>query len=154
MRTLYRLTATGKPKNCDEFFDPSSTLIEDRIILLQATCFDDAVAKGEKEARAYCKQTRFTNVYGQKVRLRYLNAHDVYEIFDDKPQAGSEIYSSTELVSSSVRDYAAVEIYLREDLSARGPQRYKFMPGRVLRKVLAMMRESSEERSSPNKRKR
>ena len=53
MRTLYRVTAEGIPKSRDRHFDPDSTLVEDRVVLFQATSFDDAIALGVKEAQAY-----------------------------------------------------------------------------------------------------
>jgi Domain of unknown function (DUF4288) len=72
VRTLYRLAAEGAPKSRGGRYDPESTLIEDRIVVFQATTFDNAVAQAIKEARSYCKRTRFVNIYGQEVRMRFL----------------------------------------------------------------------------------
>jgi hypothetical protein len=85
VRTLYRVSAEGKPKLRDRYFDPESTLIEDRIVLFQAIGFDGAIAQGIKEARSYCRQVRSQNVYGQKRRMRLLDACDA---FDLRGQAG------------------------------------------------------------------
>jgi hypothetical protein len=117
-------------------------LVEDRIVLFQASGFDDAITQGEKEARSYIKETKFVNIYGQPVQLRYLGACDTYQISDKKIAAGSEVYSLTELVGSSVSDSAVVTRHLGEDSSARGPKRHKFVAGDILRKVLAMVQSS------------
>lgn len=144
VRTLYRLTAKGRPKSRDKYYDRDSTLVEDRIVLFQANRFDDALAQGEKEARSYCRRTRFVNIYGQQVRMRYLDACDAFEIFDKKIAAGSEVYSSTELVGASVRDSALIASHFREDASARGPRRHKFIDGNILRDIFAAGYQPSE----------
>ena len=126
MRTLYRLAAEGTPKSRDRHFDPESTLIEDRVVLFQAIDFDDAIAQGIKEGRSYCRQTKFVNLYGQKVRMRFLDACDAFKIFEGKPAAGIEAYSSTELAPASVSDRAVVKRRMGpKDFGAR-ETRYKF----------------------------
>ena len=142
VRTLYRVTAEGTPKSRDHHFDPESTLIEDRVVLFQATSFDDAIAQGIKEARAYCSQTRSQNIYGQKRRMRFLDACDAYEIFDmtgRKPAAGSEVYSSTQLVRASISDSAVIRRRMGPKASGAAGARHKFVDGRILRKALAMV---------------
>jgi hypothetical protein len=102
---LYRVTAEGKPKLRGNHFDPESTMIEDRVVLFQATDFDDAIKQAIKDARFYCKRNRYVNIYGQEVLLRFLDVYDAYEILevpDRDPGAGSEVYSSTELVGAAV----------------------------------------------------
>src|SRR5579872_2145510 len=97
VRTLYRLTAAGPPKRRDKHYDPAATLVEERVVLFLATGFEDALAQGEKEASDYCRQIRFTNWYGQRVRARPLSSSDAYQLVDDRVVAGSEVYSSTDL---------------------------------------------------------
>ena len=58
---------------------PRSTLIEDRVVLFQATDFDDAIKQAKTEARRYRKATRFVNIYGQSVRLKFLSATDAFQ---------------------------------------------------------------------------
>jgi hypothetical protein len=142
VRTLYRVTAEGEPKSPGKHFDPESTLIEDRVVLFQASGFDDAIAQATKEARSYCKQVRFVNPYGQKVRMRFLDAYDAYEISefpDSDPGAGSEVYSLTELVRASVPDVAIVKKRLGGLASKETEARYKFVNAGVMRKALALM---------------
>jgi hypothetical protein len=64
VRTLFRLVATGKPKWVDRYFDPASTLVEDRIVLFQAADSDDAIRQAKAEAQRYCKATRYADIYG------------------------------------------------------------------------------------------
>ncbi len=74
VRTLYRITAKGKPKSRDEHYDSDATLVEDRIVLIQAVSFHDAIKQGTKDARSYCRRTKVVNIYGQKVVTRFLGA--------------------------------------------------------------------------------
>jgi hypothetical protein len=102
--TLVRLIATGKPKKTDKHFDPTSTLVEDRVVLLRADSFDSAIEKAEKEAQQYCRRTRFTNIYGQSVRMKFLRMVDAFSLPDQELVVGSEVYSSTTLVPHSLSD--------------------------------------------------
>jgi hypothetical protein len=140
VRTLYRVTAEGKPKSRDKFFDSEATLVEDRVVLFQAAGFDDAIAQATKEARAYCRQVKFNNAYGQRVRMRFLDTYDAYEIGEmsaGPPAAGWEVYSSTELVGQTVSDSAVIRTRMGAKASPVVEVRYKFMDGRILRKALA-----------------
>jgi hypothetical protein len=122
----------------DRHFDPNSTLIEDRVVLFQATGFDDAIAQGVREGRSYSKQTKFVNLYGQKVRMRFLDACDACEIPDGKPGAGSEVCSSTELVRNSVPDSSVIRRRMGPEASGIPEKRYKFINARILRRALAL----------------
>jgi Domain of unknown function (DUF4288) len=84
VRTLFRLVATGKPRWSDRNFDPSSSLVEDRIVLFQANDFDDAIKQVEAEAKRYYRATKYLNIYGQSVPLRFLGATDAFSIFGNR----------------------------------------------------------------------
>lgn len=140
VRTLYRVTAEGEPISRDKHFNPASTAIEDRVILIQATDLDDALAQGEKEARSYSRQMKFNNAYGQKVRMRYLDACNVWEIpemTDGPPAAGWEVYSDIELVRESVSDAAVIRRRMGPKTSGTFQARFKFIDPRILRKAQA-----------------
>jgi hypothetical protein len=122
-------------------------MIEDRVVLFQASSFDDAIAQGTKEARVYCKQTRSQNIYGQKRLMRFLGACDAYEIFEmprRNPTAGSEVYSSTELVRASVSDSTVIRRRMGLKSSGAVEARIKFVDGRIARKILMMMTSSNK----------
>jgi len=139
VRTLYRLAAEGKPKSLDRHFDPESTLIEDRIVLFQAISIDDAITQAIKEARSYCRQTTFVNIYGQRVRMRFLDVCDALQLFDRKPSAGSEVYSSTEVVRAAVSNSAVIRRRMGPQATEASEARYKFIDGRILRDALAAL---------------
>jgi hypothetical protein len=139
VRTLYRITAKGRPKSRDEDYDPDATLIEDRIILFLAIGFDDAIKQGTKDAIAYCRRTRTVNIYGQNVVMRFLGACEAFEMFDPKPVAGAEVFSSTELVRSAVPDRTVVTSKMGPEISENGEARRKFLNGGIWRKALALM---------------
>jgi hypothetical protein len=121
----------------DRYFDPDSTLIEDRVVLFQATSFDDAIAQGIREGRSYSRQTKFVNLYGQRVRMRFLHACDAFEIPEGKPGAGCEVYSSTELVRSSVPDSSVIRRRMGPEAAGPPKKRYKFINARILKRARA-----------------
>jgi hypothetical protein len=57
---------------------------EERIVLIRAASFDDAIAQAEEEARQYA-----AGLDG----VRYLEHVDVYHLFDDDVGSGTEVYS-------------------------------------------------------------
>ena len=57
---------------------------EERIILIRATSFEDAIAQAETEAREYAASTD---------GVRYLGHVDVFHLFDDELVSGTELYS-------------------------------------------------------------
>jgi hypothetical protein len=53
VKTLYRSEGLGRPTATDSAYDPAATLVEERVVLLKARSFQDAIRAAEKEARAY-----------------------------------------------------------------------------------------------------
>lgn len=133
-RTLLRAIATGKPKKPDKDVDTTSTLLEDRVVLFRANSFEAAIKAAEKEARQYCHRIRYTNIYGQKVRLKFLGAVDVFAVYADKISNGSEVYSSTMIVPRLVSNSRLIADRFgpaRETLQ----DRLKFLDKTILRKA-------------------
>lgn len=142
VRTLFRLVASGRPKWTDRYFDPASTLVEDRVVLFQATNFDDAIRLAEAEAKRYCKRTGYENIYGQSVRLKFLDVTDAFSMHDDVPGAGTEVYSKTAIVPSSIRDSRVVTMWWGKQGRQAWQARNKFIHGKILTKALTAMKES------------
>lgn len=142
VRTLFRVVAEGKPTRTDRYFDPTSTLVEDRVVLFRATDFDDAITQAETEARQYCKATRFANIYGQRVRLKFLRAVDAYSVPDERLGTGCEVYSSSAIVLDSVKDALVVTARFGKKVSRGRQDRYKFMDGRILTDALLLVKKS------------
>jgi hypothetical protein len=103
VKTLYRTRAVGRPKDVDENFDPDATLLEERVVLIRARNFDEAIEKAEEEARIYVNTPHGGNAYAQRVVQRYLRVSDAYEMFEP-PGSRREVYSRTWVVPKSVGD--------------------------------------------------
>lgn len=135
VKTLTRWEAIGKPKSIDDNFDEDATLVEERVVLIRARSFDEAIKKGEKEAKEYLSE--YKNFYGQKVRLRYLEVCDAFELFDEPNENGVEVYSSIETVSEKVKDAVLVKNKFGKDESVESfeRKREKFWDAELLDKV-------------------
>jgi hypothetical protein len=72
------------------------TLFEERIVLLQASDFEDAISKAETEAAEYCSTNR---------DIVYLDFVDVFHLFDETIGHGTEIYSLIRESQLSGKDY-------------------------------------------------
>jgi hypothetical protein len=113
--------------------------VEERVVLLRARSFDEALRKGESEAKAYAKAYQLDSIgrrpatlrnpYGQPLLARYLGAIDVYEM-SEPPNAGVEVFSSTSLISSVMSDRALVDARFGEKEGHRGA-RTKFLNGQL-----------------------
>jgi len=152
VRTLLRLVATGKPKRHDKHFDPASTLVEDRVVLFKANSFESAIEQAESEAKQYCRRTLFTNIYGQSVRMRFVGVVDAFSVLDDKPRAGSEVYSSTALVVRSVSDGTLLAQRFGEPEAPGAESRYKFRDGRILGQALRANRAETPDATRSSRR--
>jgi hypothetical protein len=107
VQSVYRKQATGRPSGVDRNFDPTVTLVEQRIVMFAAADADDALRQAKREARAYARET-YLNAYGQRVKMRFLGALSAYELFE--PLApGIEVYSTTEVVSTAVTDDEVID---------------------------------------------
>jgi Domain of unknown function (DUF4288) len=71
-------------------------MFEERIVLLQATDFDDAIAKAEAETTEYCDINDGTV---------YLGFVDVFHLFDETVGHGVEVYSLMRESNLSDKDY-------------------------------------------------
>ena len=134
VRTLVRVVASGKPKMVDKNFDPNATLLEDRVVLFQADSFESAIKQAKDEAQRYCKSIEFVNIYGQKVRLKFLKTADAFSLMDQEPSAGCEVYSSTVLVPESVSNADLLVGRLGKAEKGGSAARLKFIPGELLKK--------------------
>lgn len=126
VKTLYRTSAVGKPRATDAFYDPALTLVEERVVLLRARSFNEAIRRAEREAAGYAKSPQYRNPYGQRVRCRYLKACDAYEL-PDPPGFGVEVFSRTELVSADVHDDRINDRQLGAEEKRPDPRRKNFL---------------------------
>lgn len=103
VKSIYRETPKGRPKGKDDRYVAGLTLVEERVVLIRARSFDEAIRKGEQEANRYIEHTKSRNRYGQELVGRLINC-EAYDMSPDDPVAGVEVFSSMELVPKSLSD--------------------------------------------------
>ncbi len=127
IKTLYRIFTQGKPENIDDDYDASASLVEERIILIQAKDIDAALTQAETDAKAY--EVSYTNPYGQQVELKYLDVCDGFEC-EGEPGNGFEVYSGVRRVECNQTDAQLVELVMPPHPDEDGmAKRKKFMEG-------------------------
>jgi hypothetical protein len=119
VKSLFRYAAKGKAKSPDKFYDPNATMVEERVVVLRARTFDEALKKGEAEARAYAAGPGHRNPYGQLVRMRYMGGLDAFQLFGP-PGRGAEVFSSTTIVPKRLADAKVLDIRLGRANEHRG----------------------------------
>jgi hypothetical protein len=107
VRTVYRLEARGRPVGRDASYSPSTTLVEERVVVLKARSVPEAIQKAEADARRYAAECRHRNPYGQRVRTRYIGYCDAYRS-GQSLASGAEVFSASEVVPRRVSDRAVV----------------------------------------------
>ena len=89
-KTLYLWSTDEEPKNKDAEYIDDGFGLEERIVLLKANSFDEAIILAEQEAKEYEKS--WVNKYGQPVTIKYLEACDVYKM-PSNPNEKTEAFS-------------------------------------------------------------
>lgn len=130
VKTLYRTSVRGRAVRKDKHFEEDVSLVEERVVLVKARSFDEAIRRGEAEAIAYAASLpSYANRYGQPVKTRYLEACDAFRLFD-QPGHAREVYSRTEVMGVNVSDAAIIDQLLGTDEGERsGARREMFVPG-------------------------
>jgi hypothetical protein len=99
-RGLFRVRVVGAKSGVSS--------VEQRVVLVRAKDFDDAIRAGEAEAKRYVKGGRWRNADDEVVTLKYIGACDVY-VMDDEPGHGAEIYSHVLVVPHATSDDVLVD---------------------------------------------
>jgi hypothetical protein len=119
----------------DSRYNATTTLVEERIVLIRARSFEDAAARAKREARRYVRGMTYQNCYGERVRQRYLGRCEVFELFDN-PDAGVEVFSSTRLVPRKVTDRTVIDRVIGAKESDREAQtRWRFLNDAITREL-------------------
>ena len=74
----------------------NKTIYEERIVLIRAVGFDDAIRLGEAEAESYAAETD---------GVRYVGFINVFQIFDHEMKEGAEVYSIMRESGLPVREF-------------------------------------------------
>jgi hypothetical protein len=106
-KSLIRTRVAGRPTRPDRHYDPDATLIEERVILVRARSFEEALQKGEADLDEYVSDSRI-NPFGQRVRDHALRRVEAFLLFDE-PGPGAEVFSSTHILPRSVSDSEVIE---------------------------------------------
>ena len=75
-RTIYRVEKNNTVSNPNKLY-------EERVVLISASSADEAIVKAEKEAETYASNTDMT----------YLGFVNVFELYHNKIEDGTEVYS-------------------------------------------------------------
>jgi hypothetical protein len=122
VKSLYR-TDVVPPKTTA----PRLSSFEERIVLVRAGSFDEALQKGEAEARQYTDDNGWFNAGGEKVRTRYLEALDAFSLSGEVAD-GEEVYSKILFVTPDVADEELVNRGLGQESEQRSPDAACFEP--------------------------
>jgi len=110
VKTLYRTFTDGFVENQDEDYREELDMLEERIVLVRADSFDDAIEQAEREAREYARVEQ-TNAYGQRICINYIEACDAY-MLGESPAESVEVFSSTSLINRSTTDTEIADMRL------------------------------------------
>ena len=77
-------------------FSHSDQLLEERIIVIKAQSFDDAQAQAIKNAEAYT---------GSLDNAKFVAIADIFHVFDETIESGTEVYSRMNEVEGDVNKY-------------------------------------------------
>lgn len=116
IKTLYKITALGKPKKKDTFYDDSKVLVEERTVLFKAKNEEEAMEKAVKEASEYADSVECKNAYDQKVTATLLKGLDMFELFD-KPENGVEVFNDTQIMNKKMTDDQLIEARFSQEES-------------------------------------
>jgi hypothetical protein len=110
VKTLYRTFTDGFVETPDEDYREELDMLEERVVLIRADSFDDAIEQAEREAREYARVEQ-TNVYGQRICINYIEACDAY-MLGESPAESVEVFSSTSLISRDTSDSEIADMRL------------------------------------------
>jgi hypothetical protein len=116
-RCLFRIEIEGSA---------GPSLIEDRIILVQARDPDEAMLLAEKEAHEYAA-FGWADEENRRVTRRYLQACDVYRM-TSTPVHGLEVHSSRVLAEPGVSDDTILDRFLGSEREADAEAHSAFVP--------------------------
>lgn len=122
VKSLYRTDVTPP-----QAMTPRLSSFEERIVLMRADSFDEALEKAEGEARRYADGSSWLNAKGERVKTRYLEALDAFSL-SAAPADGEEVYSKIIFVTPEVSDEELLNRGLGHESEQRSPEADSFEP--------------------------
>jgi hypothetical protein len=104
VKSLYRMDVSATPEA-----EARLSSFEERVVLMRASSFEQALEKAQREARAYAEDGAWTNARGETVTTRHLEALDAFLLTEDELADGCEVYSKMLFVAPSLTDEELVE---------------------------------------------
>lgn len=81
----------GPPAGTDADYEPGWVLLEERVLLIPARSFEEAIELAERQARDY--EDEHTNPYGERVRCRYTGNASAFELYEPDDEEYPEVFS-------------------------------------------------------------
>jgi len=101
---------------------------EERVVLIFATDFDEAIRKAEAESREYVADSLWFNGDGEEVETYCLGGFHAFSLADESVGDGSEIYSNMLYVPVSVTDDELSERGLGSNSEQSSDDSHRFEP--------------------------
>lgn len=114
VKVLYECNVSGEssPDTIDENDSHTHKSFEERIILIKASSSEQAFVIGEIEARK--AETDYLNPYDEMVEWKFVKSIDCFNLFDEKLQTGTELYSRFLRVSKDISIEQVISHYYPE----------------------------------------
>jgi hypothetical protein len=123
VKSLYRMDVKAAPDGT-----PRLSSYEERVILMRAASFDEALSKAQIEARKYADM-RWLNARGEAVETHFLEVLDAFMLFDDELAEGCEVYSKMLFVAPTSTDDELIERGLGTVAEQTSEDSESFEPG-------------------------
>lgn len=141
VKTAYRISAKGHPRNKAKGYHPGSCLMEERVVLIQAKDAAAALEKAEIEAREYSKLI-YKNMFEQQVKIAYLGVADCFSI-DESPGDCVEVYSRNEVLIGNHSDKQIRRCLLGSCTREDPWIRQKFIADGIMKELIGRMKATS-----------
>ncbi|MCM3116323.1 DUF4288 domain-containing protein [Neobacillus sp. MER 74] len=116
VKVLYECNISGipSPEIIDENYSNTHKTFEESIILVKASSFEQAYVIAEKEAKK--AEIDYLNPYEELVEWKFIEALDCFNLFDEKLQSGTELYSRFLRVPKDMSREIVISHYYPETL--------------------------------------
>jgi hypothetical protein len=104
VKSLYRINVRSSRSE-----PPRLSSYEERVVLISAADFDEALRKAEDEAREYAADGLWFNANGEVVETLNLEAFNAFALSDDRVGDRTEIHSVLHVVPPNLTDEDLVE---------------------------------------------
>ncbi|YCI76437.1 DUF4288 domain-containing protein [Bacillus sp. R1-10] len=114
VKVLYECNISGNPspETIDENYSNTHKTFEESIILIKAPSFDQAYGIAEIEAKK--AEIDYLNPYNEMVEWKFVESIDCFNLFDEKLESGTELYSRYLRVPKDISNEKVISRYYPE----------------------------------------